>query len=135
MFKFASLAKNFTRKEIVATQKELFAKVDCRIDRDYNAKTFLNSMYEQGCFIESIDSIVHRENVVVDYDCCLFPDFSSDEPASHFDEGVKFALFDNELIISEAACAALVDQACAKYVELHPEDAVKIGDILRSRLF
>jgi len=118
----------------VKTPKELFQNVDCRFDREYNAKSFLNSMYEQGYFIECIEGIVNRENIVVNDQYCLFPDFDSDEPSSHF-EGVNFRLFDDELIISEAACSALIDQACAKYVQLHKEDSAKINEILRSRLF
>jgi len=134
MFNITSLAKYFARKKTVETQKELFQNVDCRIDRDYNAKSFLNSMYEQGYFLECIEGIVNRENIVVNDQFCLFPDFDSDEPSSHF-EGVNFRLFNDELIISEAACSALVDQACAKYVQLHPEDSAKINAILQSRLF
>ena len=134
MFNITSLIQYFTRKKTVEAQKKLFQNVDYRVDREYNAKSFLNSMYQQGYFIGCIKAIANRENFVVNDQYCLFPDFEIDEPSSHF-EGVNFTLFDNELIISEAACSALVDQACAKYVEFHPEDSAKISEILRSRLF
>ncbi len=134
MFNISSLAKHFARRKTVESQQELFQNVDYRIDREYNAKSFLNSMYEQGYFVECIEGIVQRESIVVNEQYCLFPDFDSDDPSMHF-EGVNFMLFDNKLIISEAACSALVDQACAKYVQLHPEDSAKISEILKSRLF
>lgn len=90
-------------------------------------------MYEDGYFIECIDGIVIRGTVVVNGLRCMFPDFEIGEPASHF-EGVKFALYDNQIIISEAACSALVDQACARYAQLQPENSAKISDILQARL-
>ena len=102
-------------------------------DSDYPAKEFLNSMYSYGNFTRVIDGIVSRENIIVNDEYCLFPDHECDDPMFYF-EGVKFVAFTNEYVISEAACSAIIDQACAHYLRLHPEDTAKMNAVLQGRL-
>jgi hypothetical protein len=103
-------------------------------DKHYPAKEFLNSMYRYGRFARVIDGIVSREDIIVNDEYCLFPDYESDDPMFYF-EGVKFVAFTNEYVISEAACSAIINEACVHYLRLHPEDTAKMNAILQARLF
>lgn len=115
-------------------EREIFENLDGWADSEYNTKKFLNCMYEDGCFVDAIWNIVNRVDIIHDSLYCLFPEWDIDEPIAHF-EGVKFLLCDDALVISEAACSAIVDQACTKYLQLHPEDAAELNETLRTRLF
>ena len=112
----------------------IFPNCDCRRDADYLAQEFFNSIHIQGYFVGALRNMVKRFGVVINDEYCLFPDRDSDESDEHFD-GVKFGAFNNDVIIPEAVCAAYIDQACAAYRFLHPEDIAEIDNILRSRLF
>ncbi|QNA88418.1 ribonuclease toxin immunity protein CdiI [Massilia sp. Dwa41.01b] len=134
MRKLSTIFKKFIGQNAVTQTKKVFESLNCHTDDEYQAKEFLNSMYSQGRFVRAIEGIVNREDIIVNDEYCLFPEPDLNEPIAHF-EGVKFVAFDSELVISEAACSTIIDQACANYLRLHPEDTGEINAILQKRLF
>ncbi|MEW6372048.1 MAG: ribonuclease toxin immunity protein CdiI [Pseudomonadota bacterium] len=62
---------------------------------------------------------------------CFFPDLADPDPVYHF-SGVTFGTFEHEVVVTDEQCAAYLEEACALYLEVHPEYEGTIRSILAS---
>jgi hypothetical protein len=95
---------------------------------------YMDIMYSDGRFLEAIGYIIKRWGFSTDGAYCNFPDLNSFFEEEHF-EGVEFAYGyppreEDTVIVSEEVCSKYIRLACEKYVSLHPEDAVKVEELL-----
>jgi hypothetical protein len=111
----------------------IFENTDATEDSDRPVIEFINSIYAQNKFLWALPLIVSKRGCVVNEDYCLFPDWTDPDPEFHF-EGVMFGGVNGEAVIGEDSCSKYIDEACTRYLRLHPSDRVKISDILKKRL-
>lgn len=114
--------------------KELFGQPYSESDPFWIVKGYFDRMYNDDYFIEAVGYIVKKWGFSTDGAYCNFPDLDSFFEEEHF-EGVEFAYGypprkEDTVIVSEEVCSKYIRLACEKYVTLHPEDAVKVKDIL-----
>lgn len=113
-------------------KRQLFSNVARSKDSDWIIKEFFNAIYSQDRFLWALPLLINKGGCVVNDDYCLFPDFSDNDPSSHF-EGVMFGVGDDEIIVSDETYSVSVSEACKKYLELHPSDEPKVSEILGSK--
>jgi hypothetical protein len=104
---------------------QLFENVNFRGDPHADVKGFFNNVYEQGEFLWALKEIADRRGCGVNYDICMFPDFTDADVELHF-KGVKFYSFDDEVVVSEDECKQYMKAACVEYLEKHPSEFVEI---------
>lgn len=109
----------------------LFDALADRSDPKWIAKRYFDEIYESGDFIEVVTLLAKRWGCITDDVGCRFPDMESYFQEDHF-EGVWFAFAlplpeFNEIIVSDVEFAVLLDEACSRYLALHPSDAEVIA--------
>ena len=114
--------------------KELFGQPYTDSDPYWIVKGYFDRMYHDGNFIKSLELLVKRWGFSTDGAYCNFPDLNSFFEEEHF-EGVEFAYGyppknEDTVVVSEETCSKYIRLACDKYVSLHPEDTVKVREIL-----
>lgn len=114
--------------------KELFGQPYNECDPNWVVLAYLDRMYNDGKFIEAIESISDGVGLSVDGAYCHFPFMDSFYDDDRF-EGVKFIYGysvdgdDDEVIVSLDVCLRLINVACAKYIKNHPEDERVVKEV------
>ena len=99
----------------------LFAKASPAEEGHRAVMDFFESVNEQGRFLWALSSLLKGVGCVVNEDYCAFPDWGDPDPELHF-TGVKIGSFDQEATVSLEEFNSLMNEACAGYLILHPED-------------
>jgi len=86
-------------------------------------------MYAQERFLWSLPLILNRKGCAVNEDYCFFPDLTDPDPEYHF-SGVKVGVMDSEVVMTFEELLTFVRQACAKFVELHPEYKTQVEHLV-----
>ncbi|QOZ84299.1 MULTISPECIES: ribonuclease toxin immunity protein CdiI [Chromobacterium] len=113
---------------------ELFGQPYDECDTNWVVLAYLDRMYNDGKFIEAIESISDGVGLSVDGAYCHFPFMDSFYDDDRF-EGVKFIYGysvdgdDDEVIVSLDVCLSLINVACAKYIKNHPEDERVVKEV------
>lgn len=120
--------------EFEKLNKHLFERPLSIVDPNSIIKSYFDLMYNDGQFLNAIETIIHKDSFVSDGLYCIFPDMNSCDKSEHF-EGVEFAIGypptkDDIVIVSEETCYYYVRLACEKYLALHPEDKDKVNELL-----
>ena len=102
-------------------------------DSDRIVRTFFETVLSRGCFLKALEMIVLKHGFVSDEEGCSFPDWD-DAPELHF-HGVMFFTFQEKTVITEQRCREYIDAACAEHMWTNLDDAEKVRQILRKRLF
>jgi len=117
---------------------ELFGQPYDRKNPYWILESFFDRMHGEGYFIKTIIYIIGRNSFHLDGAYCSFPDLNSCYEEDHF-EGIEYAYGyppenDSTIIVSENICSKYIKIACAKYLNLHPEDSAEIQVILQNSL-
>lgn len=99
-------------------------------------KDCFNILYRDGYFLEAIYNIlVKYEEFSTDGCYWYYPDLNSPFDDDHF-EGVKFAVGfddpDSTVYVPETVCFEYAQQACSRFIELHPEFKEYIENIIKN---
>ncbi|BBH12827.1 ribonuclease toxin immunity protein CdiI [Chromobacterium haemolyticum] len=114
--------------------RELFGQPYDGRNPNWVVLAYLDRMYNDGKFIEAIESISDGVGLSVDGAYCHFPFMDSFYDDDRF-EGVKFIYGysvdgdDDEVIVSLDVCLSLINVACAKYIKNHPEDERVVKEV------
>ncbi|NHR04294.1 ribonuclease toxin immunity protein CdiI [Chromobacterium haemolyticum] len=114
--------------------KELFGQPYDESDPNWVVLAYLDRMYNDGKFIEAIESISDGVGLSVDGAYCHFPFMDSFYDDDRF-KGVKFIYGysvdgdDDEVIVSLDVCLSLINVASAKYIKNHPEDERVVKEV------
>lgn len=116
------------------TAKELFNQSYDPADPYWILKCYFGRMYEEGNFINCVESIVQKESFCVDGAYCNFPDMNSYYEEEHF-VGVEFAYGypaaeDETIIVSEEVCFNYVRMLCEIYLKVHSDKTEIIKRLL-----
>jgi len=114
--------------------KYLFELPYDRSEPGWTIRSYFDLIYNEGRFLDAVESIVNKESYILDGIYCHFPDMNSYDEEDHF-EGVQFAIGyppseDDTVIVSEEICYQYVRLACSKYLHLHQEDTDKVNELL-----
>lgn len=96
---------------------------------DWVIEEFFNSIYSQGEFLWALKLIIEKNGCGINETYCSFPDLNDPDPEYHF-EGIMFGVWEGEIIVSEETGFKYISLACEKYLQLHPEDAENINELL-----
>ena len=111
----------------------IFYNTNVSEDSERSVEEFMNSIYDQNRFLWALPLIVSKKGCVVNDDYCIFPDWTDPDPEFHF-EGVMFGGVNGEAVISEHSCSKYINEACTRYLRLHPNDMREISNILKGRI-
>lgn len=114
--------------------KELFGQPYTDLDPYRVVKGYFDRMYHDGDFIKCLELLVKKWGFSTDGAYCNFPDLNGFFEEEKF-EGVEFAYGyppeeEDTIVVSEAIFSKYIKLACEKYVNIHPEDSVKVKAIL-----
>ncbi|MBC7531597.1 MAG: hypothetical protein H7318_08465 [Oligoflexus sp.] len=107
--------------------EDLFPNID-RTDLLYIPKHFFNISHTIS-FLRTMQYIINGIGVVVDEytECC----YSNDrEPEELPWEGIKFRLFEEEVILSTSESIELLKEACLRYITLHNSKLAEVNALL-----
>lgn len=115
-------------------KRELFSQQDIDAGLNLIVISYFDRLYEDNNLLEAIELLSRKWTFNVDGAYCNFPDMNSYDESEHF-EGVEFAIGyppeeDDTVVVSEETCYQYVRLACEKYLQLHPEDANKVSELL-----
>ncbi|MBK4717113.1 MULTISPECIES: ribonuclease toxin immunity protein CdiI [Tenebrionibacter/Tenebrionicola group] len=113
---------------------ELFGQPYDKSNPYWVLESYFDRMFIEGCFLKSVNYILHKDSFHVDGAYCSFPDLNSCYDEEHF-EGVEFAYGyppeeEDTIIVSEKVCYEYVHLACEKYLKLQPGDTEKVNSLL-----
>ncbi|WCD82660.1 ribonuclease toxin immunity protein CdiI [Pseudomonas sp. TUM22785] len=114
--------------------KELFGQPYNESDPCWVVKGYFDRMYNDNCFIEAVGYLVRRWGFSTDGAYCNFLDEDGSFDGGHF-EGVEFSYGyppadADTVVVSETVCSEYILLSCEKYLQRHPEDAVKVKKLL-----
>ncbi|HAY43361.1 MAG TPA: hypothetical protein DCY59_07325 [Micrococcaceae bacterium] len=97
-------------------------------------KAYWDSIYSCGLFVKAACSVSNREGLSVDGAYCRFPDPNGWSEEDLF-EGVEFGYGSPgidllNMIVSEAACAEVLMEACRRYLVRPPKDQALLQDAM-----
>ncbi len=107
----------------------LFELIDYEKDDEWVLKDFFNSLHLQGKFLYGVDKIKKKQGFVINETYFHYPDLQGIDPDLHF-EGMMFGVWEGEIIVSEETGFKYINLACERYLQLHPEDAEKINELM-----
>ncbi|MFV3329996.1 ribonuclease toxin immunity protein CdiI [Pseudomonas sp. NY15437] len=119
--------------------KELIGQPYSDSDPYWAVKGYFDRIFHDGNFITSLELLVRKWGFSTDGACCNFPELDSLFEEEHFD-GVEFAYgyptrAEDTVVVSEADCSKYIRLACKKYVNLHPQDAIRANGLLNQLSF
>lgn len=112
---------------------KLFENINARLDDKYLIKNFFNNRYREGRFLLALEAVLVKENIVIDEEYCLFPDFESPDQELHF-VGVKIGSPSGELIVSEILFSDFIHEAHTRYVTARAREATAIKKVFKKIL-
>lgn len=80
-------------------------------------------------FISTLEAFSNSIGAGFNDAVCEFP--SEIEPGDESFEGVKFYIFDEELVISGADFLSILEQVCSIYLARHPADRDRVSKLCR----
>lgn len=98
-------------------------------DRLFPVQAFFNAFWDDN-FVEVMRGLLGGIGHSMDDAHCRFP--SDLDPWEEPFEGVRFSLYEDEVIITAAELKAFVAQACVAYLAAHPEQRDVVADLLSS---
>jgi hypothetical protein len=100
-------------------------------DRDpkFPIQAFFNTI-SNGDFLIVVSSLVKRAGYCINAACCSFP--GDLDPMDETFMGVKFSLFEDEVIIDEQSFLYYLSMACSSYLEFNPSDKDRLSGLLRA---
>lgn len=113
---------------------DLFDESYKGLTADWIMKVYWDSVYSYGSFIKAVCLISNRVGYAVDGAFCRFPEPNGWSEEDLF-EGVEFGFGSPgidllEMIVSEAACAEVLMEACRRYIVRHPKDEALLLDAM-----
>ncbi|WP_133858910.1 ribonuclease toxin immunity protein CdiI [Comamonas sp. JUb58] len=93
----------------------------------FPAQAFFNSMKDRD-FISTLEEFAKGIGRGFDDAVCEFPGelVSEDQPF----KGVKFYLFEDEVVLSKLDFLRVLEEACLIYIARHPGDRIRIEELL-----
>lgn len=107
----------------------IFERIDYDNDPEWVVKDFFNSLNLSQKFVWGVEKVLNKHGFVINETYCHFPDYEDPDPECHF-EGVMFGVWEGEVIVPESVGFNYAKLACAKYLQLHPEDTEKVNYLL-----
>ncbi|MEH2410515.1 ribonuclease toxin immunity protein CdiI [Nostoc sp.] len=106
--------------------KQLFDAVDYRTDPYWIVKSYFNAM-EGISFPDALNYLLEGTGYGSEYAICEFPSEDADD---RFD-GVRFSFLDkDEIIVSQEIFKKYLKIAAERYIELNPEKADEVQNVL-----
>lgn len=97
------------------------------LDSSWVVQRFFDEAYDYTDFVWVVALVASRTGYINDDISCRFPDSTSFDEEDHFD-GVEFgvdrpSVGPRKVVVTDAECRKWLQEACNRYVRLHPEQA------------
>lgn len=93
----------------------------------FPVQAFFNAVSDDS-FVRTVSNLVVGIGAGADDAFCEFP--GDLDPGDDPFEGVRFALYEDEVAVDERTFRRFLRLACDAYISAHPEDVEKIEDLL-----